>query len=58
MITIKNNSEIAKMRESNRIVGLLLHKLDEIIISGISTYDINKFAEELIRNEAELLTEY
>jgi len=58
MITIKNNSEIAKMRESNRIVGLLLHKLDEIIISGISTYDINKFAEELIRNEAEFLTEY
>jgi len=58
MITIKNNSEIAKMRESNRIVGLLLHKLDEIIISGISTYDINKFAEELIRNEAKLLTEY
>jgi len=52
MITIKNNSEIAKMRESNRIVGLLLHKLDEIIKPGISTYDINKFAEELIRNEA------
>ena len=58
MITIKNNNKIAQMRESNRIVGLLLHKLDEIIISGISTYDINKFAEELIRNEAELLTEY
>ncbi|MDP8201418.1 MAG: type I methionyl aminopeptidase [Candidatus Tenebribacter burtonii] len=52
MITIKNNSEIAKMRESNHIVGLLLHKLDEIIKPGISTYDINKFAEELIRNEA------
>jgi len=52
MITIKNNSEIAKMRESNRIVGLLLHKLDEIIIPGISTYDIDKFADELIRNEA------
>ena len=52
MITIKNNSEIVKMRESNRIVGLLLHKLDEIIIPGISTYDIDKFADELIRNEA------
>ena len=52
MITIKNNSEIAKMRESNRIVGLLLHKLDAFIKPGISTYDIDKFADELIRNEA------
>lgn len=52
MITIKNNSEIAKMRESNRIVGLLLHKLDALIKPGISTYDIDKFADELIRNEA------
>ena len=52
MITIKNNSEIAKMRESNRIVGLLLHKLDCFIKPGISTYDIDKFADELIRNEA------
>jgi len=39
------------MRESNRIVGLLLHKLDDIIKPGISTYTINKFADELIRNE-------
>ena len=52
MITIKNNSEIVKMRESNRIVGLLLHKLDCFIKPGISTYDIDKFADELIRNEA------
>ena len=40
------------MRESNRIVGLLLHKLDALIKPGISTYDIDKFADELIRNEA------
>lgn len=40
------------MRESNRIVGLLLHKLDAFIKPGISTYDIDKFADELIRNEA------
>ncbi|MBT5420601.1 MAG: type I methionyl aminopeptidase [Candidatus Cloacimonetes bacterium] len=52
MISIKNNVEIAKMRESNRIVGLLLHKLDGFIKPGISTYDIDRFADELIRNEA------
>jgi len=40
------------MRESNRIVGLLLHKLDCFIKPGISTYDIDRFADELIRNEA------
>ena len=52
MISIKNNVEIAKMRESNRIVGLLLHKLDGFIKPGISTYDIDRFTDELIRNEA------
>jgi len=52
MITIKNNSEIAKMRQRKHIVGLLLHKLDCFIKPGISTYDIDRFADELIRNEA------
>lgn len=51
MISIKNQSEIVKMRESNRIVGLLLYKLDRFIKPGISTYDIDKFANELIRKE-------
>ncbi|MCF7859456.1 MAG: type I methionyl aminopeptidase [Candidatus Cloacimonetes bacterium] len=52
MISIKNKSEIAKMRESNSIVALLLHKLDDFIKPGISTYDIDKFAEELIRSKS------
>lgn len=39
------------MREANRIVALLLHKLEEIIAPGISTQQLNDFAEELIGKE-------
>lgn len=37
------------MREANRIVGLLLHKLEEIIKPGISTQELDDFADKLIR---------
>jgi methionyl aminopeptidase len=51
MITIKNNQEIEKMREANRIVGMLLHKLGSIVKPGVSTLDLDRFAEQLIRSE-------
>jgi methionyl aminopeptidase len=51
MITIKNQQEIQKMREANRIVGLLLHKLEKVIKPGISTQELTEFAEKLIRDE-------
>ncbi len=51
MISIKNSKEIAKMRESNRIVGELLQKLESIIKPGISTFELSKFAEKFIRSE-------
>ena len=51
MITIKNSKEIAKMRESNRIVALLLHKLESIIKPGISTWELDQFSDDLIRTE-------
>lgn len=51
MITIKNTREIEKMREANRIVGMLLHKLGNLIKPGVSTYELDKFAEQLIRDE-------
>ena len=50
MITIKNQSEIAKMRESNRIVGLLLQELEAHIKPGVSTLELDIFAENLIRS--------
>lgn len=51
MIKIKNENEIAKIRESNRIVALLLHKLGSIIKPGVSTYELEKFADNLIHSE-------
>ena len=39
------------MREANRIVGKLLHKIGSIVKPGVSTLDLDKFAEQLIRNE-------
>jgi methionyl aminopeptidase len=51
MIPVKNFVEVSKMRESNRIVGLLLSKLESRIKPGISTLELDKFAEDLIRSE-------
>ncbi len=51
MITIKSLQEIEKMREANRIVALLLHKLEELIEPGINTLELDKFAEDLIISE-------
>ena len=48
MISIKNASEIVKMRESNRIVASLLEKFKSIVKPGISTLELDKFAEEFI----------
>ena len=42
------------MREANRIVGLLLHKLRSIVKPGVSTKQLDNFAEQLIRNEGGL----
>jgi methionyl aminopeptidase len=51
MIPVKNFSEIRKMRESNRIVALLLSKLNTMVKPGVSTMELDQFAEDLIRSE-------
>ena len=51
MIYIKNESEIAKMREANRIVGLLLHKMNDFIKPGISTFELDRIAEDFILSQ-------
>ena len=48
MIIIKSNQEIDIMRESGRITGYILNELYNIIKPGISTMDINDFAEGII----------
>ncbi|MBC8526151.1 MAG: type I methionyl aminopeptidase [Candidatus Cloacimonetes bacterium] len=54
MISIKSKAEIELMRESNRIVAEVLEQLEKMIKPGISTWKLNKKAEEIIvENSAE-----
>ncbi len=51
MIILKNREEKLKMKESNRIVALVLKEIEKKIKPGVKTIDLDKFAEELIRKE-------
>ncbi len=51
MITVKNESGIKYMRESNRIVGELLYRIADIIKPGVTTYELDQFAEEFILSQ-------
>ncbi|MCL2334493.1 MAG: type I methionyl aminopeptidase [Endomicrobia bacterium] len=49
-IELKTTAEIEKMRVAGRVTGEILEKLSEIIKPGISTKEIDKFAEKYIRS--------
>lgn len=49
MITIKTEDEVALMRESCRLIAIVHDEMAEIIKPGISTLDIDKFGDALIR---------
>jgi methionyl aminopeptidase len=49
MVTIKSKREIDLMREAGRIVALAHQAVNDIIAPGVSTYDIDKVVEEVIR---------
>jgi methionyl aminopeptidase len=51
MITIKNAHEIELMRSVNSIVGTLLRNLGEMVRPGISTAELNAYAEDFIRSK-------
>lgn len=50
-ITIKSSEELARMRDAGRIVGLTLQKLRELIEPGVSTIELDQFAEQEIRKQ-------
>jgi len=50
MVIIKTEEEISLMRESGRIVGLVLSALNEKAKPGITTLELNDLAEALIIN--------
>ena len=46
MVTIKSKSEIEKMREAGRVAALAQKAVEEAIRPGISTWELDKIAEE------------
>jgi methionyl aminopeptidase len=49
MITCKSSREIDKMRASGRVTARALHKLKAAAAPGVTTSEIDRYAEELIR---------
>lgn len=50
MVSIKSEREIALMREAGRILARVHAKLEEALKPGISTYEINRLGEHIIRD--------
>jgi methionyl aminopeptidase len=49
MITIKSKKEIELMREAGRLTALTYDYLEKVIKPGMSTYELDKLAENFIR---------
>ncbi len=49
MVTIKSKSEIEKMREAGRVANLAQKAIEQAIRPGISTMELDKIAEKIIR---------
>lgn len=48
MIPIKNKEGIARMRDACAVAANVLHRLKERVVPGISTYDLDQAARDLI----------
>lgn len=49
-VSIKSEREIERMREAGRILAIVHEEMEKIIRPGISTYEIDKRGEEVIRS--------
>jgi methionyl aminopeptidase len=56
MIIGKSKREIEKMRASGRLVGQVLNRLREMVEPGITTLELDGFAEKMIRDAGALPT--
>lgn len=53
MVTLKRPEEIEKIRTSNIIVAEILNELRGIVKPGITTKELDLYAEELAKKEGE-----
>jgi methionyl aminopeptidase len=51
VITCKSTRELERMRHSGRIAARVLAKLASVVQPGITTQEVNRYADELIRAE-------
>lgn len=56
MIILKTDEEIEFMREANRLVGMTLGELSKHIKPGITTLELDRIAEEFIRDHGAIPT--
>ena len=57
MVSIKNEKEIEKMREACRIANLAQKAVEAAIKPGISTYELDKIAEKVMRENGAIPAE-
>ncbi len=51
MVSIKNKSEIEKMREACRVANLAQKAVEAAIKPGVSTWELDKIAERTMREK-------
>ena len=56
MIIAKSKKELEKMRASGQLVGLVLQELRKIVEPGITTLEVDRVAEKMIRDAGALPT--
>lgn len=57
MVTIKSKQEIEKMREACRVAATAQKAVEEMIKPGISTWELDKIAENIIRKNGAIPAE-
>ncbi len=50
MIILKTNNELKLMREANRIIAIILSEIEEKIKPGVSTYELDHWAEQRLES--------
>src|SRR5882757_6757577 len=56
MIIAKSKKELEKMRASGQLVGLVLQELRKLVEPGITTLEVDRAAEKMIRDAGALPT--
>ena len=51
MVQLKTPTEIIKMQKAGRVVALVFAALSDVIRPGVSTYELDRIAEQVIRGE-------